>query len=152
MSARVIGSLAELRGLVGAEVGTSDWVEIAQERIDAFADATEDHQWIHVDVERATAGPFGAPIAHGFLTLSLLPQFASRIFSIGFGSARLNYGLESVRFPAPVPVGSRLRATASVESVEETAKGVQARIRYVVEIEGRDRPACVATHIVLVVT
>lgn len=147
---RQIASLEELTALVGQEVGVSPWVEVTQEQVDTFADATGDHQWIHVDPERAAASPFGGTIAHGFLTLSLIPSFAVQIFTMDFGGARLNYGLGQVRFPMPVRVGSRVRGRATIEDVKETPKGVQVTTAYVVEIEGQERPACVATQITLV--
>lgn len=150
MSARVIDSLEELKSLVGQDLGTSDWLTVDQARVDTFADATDDHQWIHVDEERAASGPYGGTIAHGFLTLSLIPKFAAQIFTTPFGGARLNYGLERVRFPSPVKVGARVRATAQLVEVAETPKGVRTTTKYTVEIEGHDRPACVTEHLVLI--
>lgn len=150
MSPRRIADLAELKSLVGQEVGTTEWVEVTQEQVDLFADATGDHQWIHVDVERAAAGPFGGTIAHGFLTLSMLPSFGARLFSLEFGAARLNYGLGTVRFTNPVLVGSKIRATATFEEVNDLPKGTQVVTRYVIEIEGVERPAVVAQQITLV--
>lgn len=147
---RSIADLDELKSLVGQEIGTTDWVDVTQEQVDLFADATGDHQWIHVDVERAASGPFGGTIAHGFLTLSMLPSFGARLFSLEFGAARLNYGLGTVRFTNPVPVGSRIRATATFEEVNDLAKGTQVVTRYVIEIEGVERPAVVAQQITLV--
>ncbi|QFQ29207.1 MaoC family dehydratase [Janibacter melonis] len=147
---RTIATIEDLRALVGHELGSTEWVEITQERVDLFADATGDHQWIHVDVERAEAGPFGGTIAHGFLTLSLLPSFGAELFALELGSARLNYGLEGVRFTNPVRVGSRIRGTATFEEVNDLPKGTQVVTRYVVEIEGVERPACVARQITLV--
>jgi acyl dehydratase len=118
---------------------------IEQDRIDLFADATGDHQWIHVDPERATAGPFGAPIAHGYLTLSLVNSFLPELMRVDNSSMGVNYGVEKVRFPAPVRVGSRLRARAEVVAADPVAgDGVQATVRVTVEVEGSDRPACVA--------
>jgi acyl dehydratase len=146
---RVFTTLDELTAAVGEELGTSDWLEVTQDRVDAFADATGDHQWIHVDVERAKDGPFGGTIAHGYLTLSLIPQFTPQIFSLETPGARLNYGVNKVRFPNPVPVGSRIRATASLESVTDVTAGKQMVTKYVVEIEGADKPACVAETVVL---
>ncbi|WP_252975856.1 MaoC family dehydratase [Janibacter melonis] len=147
---RTIATIEDLRALVGDELGSTEWVEITQERVDLFADATEDHQWIHVDVERAEACPFGGTIAHGFLTLSLLPSFGAELFALELGSARLKYGLEGVRFTNPVRVGSRIRGTATFEEVNDLPKGTQVVTRYVVEIEGVERPACVARQITLV--
>jgi acyl dehydratase len=139
-----LATLDELAALVGTELGSSSWVEIDQARIDTFADATNDHQWIHVDPERAKAGPFGTTIAHGYLTLSLLIPMWSEILDIKEVSARVNYGLGKVRFPAPVPVDSRIRATATLVSVEPVAGGVQLTIDAVIEREGGDKPVCVA--------
>ena len=146
---RVFTSFDELTAAVGEQLGTSEWLEVTQERVDAFADATGDHQWIHVDVERAKDGPFGGTIAHGYLTLSLIPQFTPQIFSLETPGARLNYGVNKVRFPNPVRVGSKIRATASIESVTDVPAGKQMVTKYVVEIEGSDKPACVAETVVL---
>ena len=146
---RTFTSLDEVAAAAGTEVGTSDWVVVDQGRIDAFAEATLDHQWIHVDVEAAAAGPFGTTIAHGFLTLSLLPHFASQVFALETPGARLNYGLEKVRFPAPVPVGSRLRSHVRFGEVRDLPAGKQLVVEHTVEIEGQDKPACVAVHVVL---
>jgi acyl dehydratase len=141
---RTIATLEELKSLVGQEVAVSDWIEITQERVDRFADATGDHQWIHVDVERAKAGPFGAPIAHGFLTLSLMPTFFASALDMP-SRLSINYGLNKVRFTSPVPVGSRLRARMTLQSCEPVADdGVQLCWRVLVEREGSDKPACVA--------
>ena len=109
---RTFTSLDELAGAAGEDLGSTDWLEVSQDRVDLFADATDDHQWIHVDAERAAAGPFGGTIAHGFLTLSLIPFFASQLFDFETPGARLNYGLNKVRFPNPVKVGARVRASA----------------------------------------
>lgn len=147
---RRIADLAELKALVGQDLGTTDWVEVTQEKVDLFAEATGDHQWIHVDVERAKDSPFGGTIAHGFMTLSLLPSFGAQLFAVEFGAARLNYGLGSVRFTNPVPVGSRIRAAATFEEVNDLPKGTQVVTRYVIEIEGVERPACVAQQITLI--
>jgi acyl dehydratase len=146
---RTFTSLDEVASAGGTELGTSDWVVVDQERIDAFAEATLDHQWIHVDVEAAASGPFGTTIAHGFLTLSLLPHFASQVFRLETPGARLNYGLEKVRFPAPVPVGSRLRSHVRFGEVRDLPAGKQLVVEHTVEIEGQDKPACVAAHVVL---
>ncbi len=128
----------------GAEYGPSSWLEVPQERIRAFADATGDHQWIHVDPERAAAGPFGTTIAHGYLTLSLIPAMTYEVLPREEGGMAVNYGLNRVRFPAPVPVGSRVRGSFRVESVEEAAWGHQATLTATVEREGGDKPVCVA--------
>ena len=135
----------DLLELVGTELGPTEWVEVGQDRIDLFADATGDHQWIHVDVERATAeSPFGGPIAHGYLTLSLVNMFLPELITVAEFSAGLNVGLDKVRFPSPVPAGSRIRATGEVVSAEEVKGGVQVVVRVTVEVESQDRPACVA--------
>ena len=128
----------------GLELGPSRWLEVDQARIDSFASATEDSQWIHTNRERAAAGPFGVPIAHGFLTLSLLPELWFELFGDGGYELTVNYGVNRVRFPAPVPVGSRVRASFRVENVEEVAGGEQARITATIEREGGDKPVCVA--------
>ena len=135
----------DVHELVGREFGPSDWVEVTQERIDAFADATEDHQWIHVDPARAEDGPFGTTIAHGFLTLSLVvPMFAEALPPLeGYGMT-LNYGLNRVRFTSPVPSGARIRGRFRVEDVEDVASGKQARVAATIELEGQEKPACVA--------
>ncbi|GAA1481088.1 MaoC family dehydratase [Gordonia sinesedis] len=143
-ASRVFRSVDELRAAIGENLGHGEWLEITQERINAFAEATGDHQWIHVDPDRAAAGPFGTTIAHGYLTLSLLPLLAGDIFTVEGPKLVINYGLNKVRFPAPVPAGSRVRADATITSVEETGKGVQVVVTSTVEIDGGDRPACVA--------
>jgi acyl dehydratase len=129
---------------VGEEFGPSSWVEVPQERIRAFADATGDHQWIHVDPERAAAGPFGTTIAHGYLTLSLLPAMSYEVVPRQEGGMAVNYGLDRVRFPAPVPSGSRVRGTFRVDAVEEAAWGYQAKMTATVERDGGEKPVCVA--------
>lgn len=141
---RVFGSLDELRAAVGEELGTSDWLEIDQKRIDLFADATGDHQWIHVDPEKAAAGPFGTTIAHGYLTLSLLPALVPQLMRVDNVKMGLNYGSNKVRFPATVPVGSRLRATGRIAEVTEVSGGVQLTTVVTVEREGGEKPVCVA--------
>lgn len=134
--------------MVGQEIGVSDWMDITQDRVDLFADATDDHQWIHVDPEKAALGPFGGPIAHGFLTLSLVVPLTSQIpFHVGEPKMAVNYGLEKVRFPAPVPVGSRIRARASLISLKEVEGGLQANRLVTIEVEGRDKPAMVAESV-----
>lgn len=135
---------------VGEDLGVSDWVEITQERVDAFAAATGDHQWIHVDVERAKAGPFGGTIAHGYLTLALLPWLGSQVFGITGVSAALNYGNNKVRFPQPVPVGSRVRTHVEVVDASRVSAGTQAVFRHTLEIEGYDKPGCVAETVALI--
>jgi acyl dehydratase len=129
---------------VGEVYGPSSWIEIPQERIDAFANATDDHQWIHVDPERAKDGPFGTTIAHGYLTLSLLPVASYEVVPRQGGSMSINYGLNRVRFPAPVPVGSRVRATFEVVAMDEQDWGGQATMQATIEREGGDKPVCVA--------
>ena len=145
---RVFESLAELKPLVGEEVAVSDWVTVTQQRIDQFAEATGDHQWIHVDPQRAARGPFGTTIAHGYLTLSLLPLFADS--AIEFRNVRMsvNYGLNRVRFTSPVPVGSELRARFRLLAVEDIANGgVQVTTEVTIERKGGDRPVCIAESI-----
>ena len=138
-------TMAEVSGLVGQELGTSDWFEVTQDRVDTFADATGDHQWIHVDVERAKAeSPFGGPIAHGYLTLSLLVPLIAQVFVVTDTAMGVNYGLNKVRFPSPVPVGSRVRLTATLKDVEQVAGGLQLTLSVVVEREGSEKPACTA--------
>jgi acyl dehydratase len=136
--------LADLAARVGQALGSTDWVDIDQARIDQFAHATGDHQWIHVDVERAKAGPFGAPIAHGFLTLSLLPMFFERGFAVADVKMGVNYGLNRVRFIHPVKVGSRLRAHFKLLGYEPLEGGAQLTVEATIEIEGQPKPACVA--------
>ena len=144
---KVFNSPTELESAVGQIVGYSDWLEITQDRINTFADATGDHQWIHVDVERAKKGPFGAPIAHGYLTLSLVSMFLPQIMEVRGISMGVNYGTDKVRFPAPVTVGSRIRGVGEIVSVEPVKGGVQVVVRVTVEIEGKDKPACVVDTI-----
>jgi acyl dehydratase len=143
MAQTVFENLDEVKAGVGTHLGHSDWLTIDQERIDRFADATGDHQWIHVDPERAKDGPFGATIAHGYLTLSLSNYFLPQILDVQGVSMGVNYGMNKVRFPAPVTVGSRLRAGAELAAVEEIAGGVQTTVVITIEIEGSDKPACV---------
>lgn len=139
--------LADLAALVGQPLGSSDWVAIDQARINRFAEATGDHQWIHVDVERAKAGPFGAPIAHGFLTLSLLPMLFESGFAVADVRMGVNYGLNRVRFINPVKVGSRLRAHFKLLSYEPLEGGAQLTVEATIEIEGQAKPACVAESV-----
>jgi acyl dehydratase len=142
--ARIFASPDELRTAVGEELGTSGWLEIDQKRIDLFADATGDHQWIHVDPEKAAGGPFGTTIAHGYLTLSLIPSLMPEVLRVEGVKMGVNYGVNKVRFPAPVPVGSRLRATGRIVEVSEVPGGVQLVIAITIEREGGDKPVCVA--------
>ena len=134
---------ADLLGAVGQHLGYSDWLQIDQERINQFADATGDHQWIHVDPVKAADGPFGSTIAHGYLTLSLANLFLPQIMQVNNTSMGVNYGCEKVRFPAAVPVGSNIRGGGEVISAEEVKGGVQVVVRMTIEVEGGDRPACV---------
>jgi acyl dehydratase len=137
--------LDEIKALAGRDLGHSDWLEITQDRVNAFADATGDHQWIHVDVERAAAGPFGGPIAHGYLTLSLVIPLFTELLEITGTTMSVNYGLEKVRFPSPVRVGSKIRLAAVVAEVTDVAgDGVQMVLDFTVEIDGGAKPACVA--------
>ena len=138
-------SLEELPGLVGQELGRSEWVTLSQQRIDTFADATDDHQWIHVDPEQARSGPYGTTIAHGFLTLSLVPQFIATVVTIRNKRLAVNYGLNRVRFTAPVPVDSRLRGAVKLLACEPVeGPGLQLTWQVTVEREGGDKPACIA--------
>lgn len=140
-------STADLEGLVGTTLGPTDWHTVDQDRIQAFADVTEDQQWIHVDVERANAGVFGAPIAHGLLTLSLGPRLLADLLSFEGFAHSVNYGYEKVRFPAPLPSGSRVRMSATVVSVDAVQGGAQVTTRCVFEREGSDKPVCVADSV-----
>jgi acyl dehydratase len=140
-------SVDELRAAVGTEVGVSDWLTIDQDRINKFADATDDHQWIHVDPELAAAGPFGKTIAHGYLTLSLLPVLVTPITHVSGVRMGVNYGTNKVRFPAPLPVDSRVRARVSVLSVDDVEGGYQVTAKVTIEREGGDKPVCVAESI-----
>ena len=144
MATRVITGTDELKILVGEHLGYSDYMEITQDRVNKFADATGDHQWIHVDVERAKAGPFGGPIAHGYLTLSLGPVLYPTIVRIEGFSMGVNYGANKVRFPAPVPVGARLRLGVKLLAVEDITGGVQTTMEFTFECEGASKPSCVA--------
>jgi acyl dehydratase len=139
-----VNGIDELKGLAGQDLGASEWLEITQERVNTFADATDDHQWIHVDVEKAKGGPFGGPIAHGYLTLSLVIPLFNELLKIDGVKMGVNYGLEKVRFPHPVPVGSKIRLNAKVVSVEDVPGGTQSTFDFTVEIDGVAKPACVA--------
>jgi acyl dehydratase len=135
----------DLLTMIGQDLGSSPWLDVTQERINIFADATDDHQWIHVDVERAKTGPFGGPIAHGYLTLSLLIPLWSEILVIEDLDLAVNYGLNKVRFPAPVPAGSRVQVSATLADAEEVGgNGIQATIDTVMRVEGADKPVCIA--------
>ena len=146
---RTFTSTEELEAAIGEDLGVTEWIEIDQARVDLFADATDDHQWIHVDQERAAAGPFGGTIAHGYLTLSLIPMLSTRIFAVDTPGARLNYGLNKVRFPMPVRVGARVRGRASLVSMADVPAGKQLTVAYTIEVEGESKPACVAETVVL---
>ncbi|WP_406630036.1 MaoC family dehydratase [Amycolatopsis sp. WGS_07] len=141
---RVFSDVAELAEAVGGSLGTSEWHTVSQEQVQLFADATGDHQWIHLDREKAAAGPFGSTIAHGFLTLSLIPAFLPEIYRVDGLKMGINYGLNKVRFPQPVKVGSRVRGSAELVELTDVPGGKQAVVRWTVEIEGEDKPACVA--------
>ena len=144
MPQTVFESLDEVRAAVGTTLGTSDWFEVTQDRVNLFADATGDHQWIHVDVERATReSPFGGPIAHGYLTLSLTNLVLPQVLDVRGVSLGVNYGTGKVRFPAPVPVGSRVRGTAELTACDDIAGGVQTTIVITMEVEGGTKPVCV---------
>jgi acyl dehydratase len=142
---RTFASADELRAAVGEHLGYSDWHVVDQERVNLFADATGDHQWIHVDPERAKAGPFGTTIAHGYLTLSLIPMLMGEVVSYSGVTMGVNYGCNKVRFPAPVPVGSRVRAGAELAECEEVGGGaLQIVMRVSISVEGQEKPSCVA--------
>jgi acyl dehydratase len=148
---RVFGSLDEFVAAKGEHLGYSDWHEVTQEQVDKFADATGDHQWIHVDAERAAQGPFGATIAHGYLTLALLPVLVSEIFRIDGLTMGVNYGLDKVRFPSPVRTGSRIRAGATLSEIRDSHLGQLCYTRVLVEVDGQERAACVADTLSLYV-
>lgn len=145
---RTFDTIQDLAACVGQEVGTSDWITVTQEQVNQFAEATGDHQWIHIDVERAKAGPFGAPIAHGFLTLSLLPRFMANTFDVKQKGMGVNYGLNKVRFTSPAPVGCRLRSRVTLLKAEKIDNnGMQMTWSVTVERDGSDKPVCVAESI-----
>ena len=146
---RTFESVADLAAATGETIGQSDWVTITQEEVNMFADATGDHQWIHVDPERAKDGPFGKTIAHGFMTLSLLPRLQHEMYTVKGIKLAINYGLNKVRFPSPVPVGSKVRATTSLVGVEDLGNGtVQGTMSTTIEVDGSPKPACVAESII----
>jgi len=149
---RVFTTFDEVAAASGEQLGTSDWVLIDQERVNQFADATGDHQWIHVDEERAAAGPFGGTIAHGYLTLSLLPWLGSQVLSLRTPGAKLNYGINKVRFPHPVRVGKRVRVHVTMGEVAEIPAGRQITFQHTIEIEDEAKPACVAETVVLLLS
>ncbi|MFF6977972.1 MaoC family dehydratase [Streptomyces sp. NPDC008343] len=142
-----VNGLDELKKLAGSDLGTSEWIEITQDRINTFADATGDHQWIHVDPERAAEGPFGAPIAHGYLTLSLFIPLFTELLDVQGVTTKVNYGLNKVRFPSPVKVGSRIRLVGELAEVQEVPGGVQIAVDGTIEIEGGTKPAAVLTSL-----
>ena len=146
---RILNNSQEIAEAAGEELGVSEWLAVTQERIDLFADATGDRQWIHVDPERAAEGPFGATVAHGHLTLSLLPFLGAQVYAFAGDVARVNYGLNKVRFVSPVVVGSKIRNRVELLSVEDIDKGQRATLQHTVEIKGSDKPACVAETVVL---
>jgi acyl dehydratase len=135
---------ADVAGLAGTDLGSTDWLEITQDRVDRFADATDDHQWIHVDPERAKDGPFGAPIAHGFLTLSLAVKFWTELLDVTDVTTKVNYGLDKVRFVSPVKVGARVRMSAVIAEVAEVPGGYQLTVDQTIELEGASKPAVIA--------
>jgi acyl dehydratase len=141
----------ELRAAVGTHLGYSDWIEITQDEVNTFGELTGDRQWIHVDPQRAASGPFGGTIAHGFLTLSLIPRMTSQIYRVDGLKLALNYGLNKVRFPSFVPVGSRVRVGVEIVSVEDTDRGAQSIARITIEREGADKPVCVAESVTVLV-
>ena len=145
----VLEQPADLLDLVGQSLGTTDWIKVTQQQVDLFADATGDRQWIHTDAERAAKGPFKGTIAHGYLTLSLTPAVIAQVLEIRELTAALNYGLNKVRFPAPVRVGSQVRAAVTVASAQQKTSGVESVFKLTYEIDGQARPACVADVIVL---
>jgi acyl dehydratase len=148
---RVFADVHELKQSVGDELGESEWMTVSQDMIDRFAEATGDYQWIHVDRERAKASPFGTTIAHGFLTLSLVPRLLDKVYSVGKVAARLNYGCNKVRFTQPVPSGGRIKAKFKLLEVEDTPKGVRITSEATVALEGAERPACIAELVAVVI-
>ena len=144
MTSRTFENLEAFRAAVGEELGTGDWHTVTQDQINLFAEATGDHQWIHVDPEKAAQGPFGTTIAHGYLTVSMLPTLAQSIYQIDGLTMGVNYGINKLRFPSPVPVDSRIRATATLREIADIPIGTQAVISFVVELEGAEKPACIA--------
>lgn len=148
---REFNGIAELEAAIGENVGTSDWTEITQESVNLFAEATGDHQWIHVDPEKAKDGPFGGTIVHGFLTLSLLPKFGWEVYTVSGMAMMINYGLNKVRFPAVVPVGSKVRASITLDKLEQKSSGYQLTTTTTVEAEGVERPVCIAESLMMLV-
>lgn len=148
---RIFSNVTELKAAQGTHLGFTEWRTVTQEQVNLFADATGDHQWIHVDTERAAQGPFRGTIAHGFLSLSLLPTMTSELIRVDGLAMGINYGLNKVRFPTPVPVGSRVRAGGEILDLTDTAQGVLGTLKLVVEVEGVPKPACVAEQLILYV-
>ncbi|MDI3210628.1 MaoC family dehydratase [Arthrobacter sp. AL12] len=146
---RLFEDAAELASMTGQEIGVSSWHTVDQTQIQAFADATLDQQWIHTDPERALAGPFGATVAHGYLSLSMLPYLASQIYRVHGAAMIINYGLNRVRFPAPARVNSRIRDRLTLNSVTDTANGQQLQFHHLIELEGSEKPACIAETVSL---
>ncbi|NHU44282.1 MaoC family dehydratase [Rhodococcus sp. A14] len=144
---RLFQKIDEVEAAVGDHLGHSDWLEITQDRVNAFADATDDHQWIHVDPERAAQGPFGGPIAHGYLTLSLLPRLSADLMRVDGVKLVINYGLNKLRFPQPVRVGASIRVGGEIASFEHARQGSRVVVKYTIEIKGEDKPACVAESV-----
>lgn len=152
MGPRVFRTLDDVMDAEGEDLGASSWLSIEQDRVDRFADVTGDHQWIHVDPERARSAPLGGTIAHGYLTLSLVPALGAQVFRFDLPGARLNYGTDKVRFPAPVRTGSRIRAQVTVQRVEQGRAGLLVAMRHTIDIEGGSKPACVADTLTLLVS
>ena len=148
---RTINGIDEFESLIGQELGSSEWMTMDQDAINAFADVTGDHQWIHIDEEKAKDGPFGGTIAHGFLTLSLLPLLGAQVTDVTGMKMKINYGLNKVRFLQPVVVGSRLRGKVEVKDVIRGEKGTQVILKQTIEIDGQERPACIAEVVTLLV-
>jgi acyl dehydratase len=146
---RILNDSKEIADAEGQELGVSEWVAITQDRIDMFADATGDRQWIHVDPERAADGPFGTTVAHGYLTLSMLPFLGAQVFAFAGNLARVTYGLNTVRFVAPVKVGAKVRSRVDVLEVADIEKGQRVTMQHTIEIKGSDKPACVAETVTL---
>ena len=148
---KVFNGVPELEAAVGTHLGWSDWHEISQDQVQMFADATGDHQWIHLDVERAKRGPFGGTIAHGYLTLSLLPMLVAEIYRVGGVKMGVNYGADKLRFPSPVPVGSKVRGGVEILAVKPISLGFQVSSRVTIERDGGDKPACVVDMLAVIV-
>lgn len=146
---KVLNSEDELRQHVGVMLGPGNWVTIEQERIDQFAEATGDHQWIHVDPERSAKGPFGRTVAHGNLTLALIPGLAAELYQVSYASTRINYGLNKVRYPMPVPVGSKVRLASTIDSITAQGHGLLLTVTHIIQLAQSERPACVAEGLTL---